>query len=111
MPASRWSKPSTNSRTRPKSSRAIPEPPTKGVGILTFSGAFCAIAHDFCESIGFDVPPLSPEVARKHLKKRLPAFITPHNPLDLTTQPIWEPDLVGLGAKTLLDDPAHRQRS
>ena len=39
------------------------------------------------------------------LKKRLPAFITPHNPLDLTTQPIWEPDLVGLGAKTLLDDP------
>ena len=26
-----------------------PEPPTKGVGILTFSGAFCAIAHDFCE--------------------------------------------------------------
>ena len=40
------------------------------------------------------------------LKKRLPAFISPHNPLDLTTQPIWEPDLVGLGAKTLLEDPA-----
>ena len=40
----------------------FPEPPTKGVGILTFSGAFCAIAHDFCESIGFDVPPLSPAI-------------------------------------------------
>jgi acyl-CoA synthetase (NDP forming) len=83
----------------------FPEPPTKGIGILTFSGAFCAIAHDFCESIGFDVPPLSPQSA-EILKKRLPAFISPHNPLDLTTQPIWEPDLVGLGAKTLLEDPA-----
>ncbi|HVG52043.1 MAG TPA: acetate--CoA ligase family protein, partial [Xanthobacteraceae bacterium] len=82
----------------------FPEPPTKGVGILTFSGAFCAIAHDFCESIGFDVPELSKE-GQAALQKRLPAFITPHNPLDLTTQPIWEPDLVGLGAKTLLDDP------
>jgi acyl-CoA synthetase (NDP forming) len=82
----------------------FPEPPTKGVGILTFSGAFCAIAHDFCESIGFDVPEMSKE-GQAALQKRLPAFITPHNPLDLTTQPIWEPDLVGLGAKVLLDDP------
>lgn len=82
----------------------FPEPPTKGVGILTFSGAFCAIAHDFCESIGFDVPEMSKEGAEV-LKKRLPGFVTPHNPLDLTTQPIWEPDLVGLGTKVLLDDP------
>jgi acetate---CoA ligase (ADP-forming) len=81
-----------------------PEPPTKGVGILTFSGAFCAIAHDFCEAIGFDVPEMSKEGAEA-LKKRLPGFVTPHNPLDLTTQPIWEPDLVGLGTKVLLDDP------
>ncbi len=83
----------------------FPNPPTKGPGILTFSGAFCAIAHDFCESIGFDVPPLSPPTEAT-LKKRLPGFITPNNPLDLTTQPIWEPDLVGYGAKALLDDPA-----
>lgn len=82
-----------------------PSPPTKGPGILTFSGAFCAIAHDFCEAIGFDVPPLSPQ-SEATLKKRLPGFITPHNPLDLTTQPIWEPDLVGYSAKALLDDPA-----
>jgi acetate---CoA ligase (ADP-forming) len=26
----------------------FPVPPSKGPGILTFSGAFCAIAHDFC---------------------------------------------------------------
>jgi len=81
-----------------------PEPPTRGPGILTFSGAFCAIAHDFCESIGFDVPPLSKETEDK-LKTRLPSFVSPKNPLDLTTQPIWEPDLVGFGTKALFDDP------
>ncbi|HEY4775075.1 MAG TPA: acetate--CoA ligase family protein [Xanthobacteraceae bacterium] len=83
----------------------FPVPPTRGPGILTFSGAFCAIAHDFCESIGLDVPALSPD-SEAALRKRLPPFVTPRNPLDLTTQPIWEPDLVGVGAKTLLDDPA-----
>ena len=38
----------------------FPDPPRKGPGILTFSGAFCAIAHDFCDDLGLDVPPLSP---------------------------------------------------
>jgi len=83
----------------------FPVPPTKGPGILTFSGAFCAIAHDFCESIGFYVPPLSPKSVET-MRKHLPSFVHPNNPLDLTTQPIWQPELVGLGAKTLLDDPA-----
>jgi acyl-CoA synthetase (NDP forming) len=81
-----------------------PEPPTKGPGILTFSGAFCAIAHDFSETIGLDVPKLSP-ATEEALKKRLPSFVSPKNPLDLTTQPIWEPDLVGYGTKALFDDP------
>jgi len=81
-----------------------PEPPTKGVGVLTFSGAFCAIAHDFAETIGLEVPPLS-KATEEALKKRLPAFVSPKNPLDLTTQPIWEPDLVGYGTKALFDDP------
>src|SRR5262249_26782428 len=82
-----------------------PVPPSKGPGILTFSGAFCAIAHDFCESIGFDVPPLSPQSIAT-MRQHLPSFVHPNNPLDLTTQPIWQPELVGIGAKTLLDDPA-----
>ena len=82
----------------------FPVPPSKGPGILTFSGAFCAIAHDFCESIGFDVPPLSPQSVAT-MRQHLPAFVHPNNPLDLTTQPIWQPELVGIGAKTLLDDP------
>jgi acyl-CoA synthetase (NDP forming) len=83
----------------------FPVPPSKGPGILTFSGAFCAIAHDFCESIGFDVPLLSPQSVET-MSKHLPSFVLPSNPLDLTTQPIWQPELVGIGAKTLLEDPA-----
>src|SRR3989304_4358627 len=64
----------------------FPVPPTRGPGILTFSGAFCAIAHDFCESIGLDVPALSPD-SEAALRKRLPPFVTPRNPLHPTPPP------------------------
>ena len=33
-----------------------PIPPTAGPGILTFSGALCAIAQDYCETLGLDLP-------------------------------------------------------
>jgi acetate---CoA ligase (ADP-forming) len=83
----------------------FPKPSTGGLGILTFSGAFCGIAHDFCEDIGVRVPPLSPDIAA-YLKPIVPSFIPPKNPLDLGTQPIWQPELVQIGAAALLRDPA-----
>ncbi len=83
----------------------FPKAPTKGAGVVTFSGAFCAISHDFCEEIGLDLPPLSPD-SEKILRAALPVFATPRNPLDLTTAPVWQPDLMRTGTKTLLDDPA-----
>jgi acyl-CoA synthetase (NDP forming) len=82
-----------------------PTPPTAGIGIVTFSGAFCGIVYDFCEDVGLEVPPLSAE-AEATLTPLLPSFAPPRNPLDLTTQPIWQPELIGTGAKALLDDPA-----
>jgi acetate---CoA ligase (ADP-forming) len=82
----------------------FPRPPSKGPGILTFSGAFCAIAHDFCDDLGLDVPPLSP-TTEALLKSQLPAFAQPSNPLDLTTQPVFEPDLMRTGPQALLNDP------
>lgn len=82
----------------------FPQAPTKGTGIVTFSGAFCAIAHDFCDEIGLDLPPLSAD-SEATLRAALPAFTTPRNPLDLTTQPVWQPDLMRIGPKALLDDP------
>ncbi len=80
--------------------------PSKGdLGVLTFSGAFCGIAHDFCEDIGVHVPPLSAETLN-HLAPLLPAFLPPKNPLDLGTQTIQQPDLLQTCAEALLRDPA-----
>jgi acetate---CoA ligase (ADP-forming) len=82
----------------------FPQPPSKGPAVLTFSGAFCAIAHDFCDDLGIDVPPLSP-ATEALLKSLLPAFAQPSNPLDLTTQPVFDPDLMRTGPLALLNDP------
>ncbi|MDB5569442.1 MAG: acyl-CoA synthetase forming [Hyphomicrobiales bacterium] len=82
-----------------------PAAPTKGPGFVTFSGAFCAIAHDFLEELGLEAPPMSPHIAEE-MRKHLPSFATPRNPLDLTTAPVWQPDLMRLGPKAILDDPA-----
>ena len=68
----------------------FPKPSKGGLGILTFSGAFCGIAYDFCDDIGVDVPPLSPET-KNFLMPLLPEFLPPKNPLDLGTQTIWQP--------------------
>jgi acyl-CoA synthetase (NDP forming) len=82
-----------------------PRPKRGGLGVVTFSGAFCGIAHDLCEDIGVPVPPLSPEI-EAHLKPLVPSFIPPKNPLDLGTQPLWQPDIVEAGVAALLKDPA-----
>jgi len=82
-----------------------PTPPTKGLAVVTFSGAFCAIAHDFAGDLGIEIPQLSPET-EAHLKPLVPSFIPPKNPLDLGTQPIWQPELMEIGPKALLGDPA-----
>src|ERR1700678_3201236 len=80
--------------------------PSKGeLGILTFSGAFCGIAHDFCEDIGVRLPPLSRETLDQ-LTPILPAFLPPKNPLDLGTQTIQQPELLQTCVDALLLDPA-----
>ena len=81
-----------------------PEPSKGALGVLTFSGAFCGIAHDMSDDLGIEIPPLTAETEAA-LKPQVPAFIPPRNPLDLGTQPIWQPELVYIGAKALLHDP------
>ncbi|QBX36664.1 CoA-binding protein [Brevundimonas sp. S30B] len=80
-------------------------PPSGGVGIVTTSGAFCGIALDYCDTMGLDVPRLAPATL-EGLAAILPAYAQPSNPLDLTTQPQREPDLLGRGLQAVLDDPA-----
>ena len=83
----------------------FPKPSRGDLGILTFSGAFCGIAHDFCEDIGVRLPPLSPETDA-YLATILPAFLPPKNPLDLGTQTIQQPELLRMCVEALLGDPA-----
>ncbi len=82
-----------------------PVPPTAGAGVLTFSGALCAIAQDYCETLGLDLPPMS-RAQKDKLRPNMEAFNPPENPLDQGTITAWKPDLVRLGAEALMADPA-----
>ena len=81
------------------------EPPTQGIGIVTNSGAFRGIAFDVCETAGIGVPKLSVEVSAQ-LREMLPSFVPAENPLDLATQLMREPALLGATAEVMLRDPA-----
>lgn len=80
-----------------------PEAPTKGVGVVTNSGALRGITFDYCETVGLEVPALEPDTVQK-MAVRLPAYAVAQNPIDITVQGIVEPDLIGIGARALLDD-------
>lgn len=81
------------------------QPKPGGVGIVTTSGAFCGIALDYCDTMGLDVPRLAPETLSQ-LNAMLPSYAQASNPLDLTTQPQREPELLGKGLQAVLDDPS-----
>ena len=82
-----------------------PVAPTRGPSVLTFSGGFCAIAHDYFDDLGLEMPPLTQETVAD-LTPKLPAYIPPRNPLDLGTQAIWQPELTGIGTAALTNDAA-----
>lgn len=54
-----------------------------GLGIITFSGGLCGLYADLCAKYGIDLPPLSDRSVAA-LKKLLPDFAQPDNPLDVT---------------------------
>lgn len=82
-----------------------PTPPKGGLGVITNSGAFRGIAFDLCDELGIALPPLSP-TTQTALRRVLPPFAHPTNPLDVTAQTAFQQDIVGLGVKPLIDDPA-----
>ncbi len=80
-----------------------PAVPRGGAAVLTESGAFKALTLDQCEEIGLPLPALSPETADK-LRKALPPFIPPGNPLDITAQALADPDLYRRTLPPILED-------
>jgi acetate---CoA ligase (ADP-forming) len=82
-----------------------PTPPRGGLGVITNSGAFRGIAFDLCDELGLALPTLAP-ATQAALRRVLPPFAHPSNPLDVTAQTAFQQDIVGLGVKPLIDDPA-----
>ncbi|MBR0687773.1 acetate--CoA ligase family protein [Bradyrhizobium manausense] len=77
--------------------------PFGGVAILGESGAYKAIALDYCETLGVVLPQPEGEAAAR-LNAVAPGFIVASNPLDLTAQALVNP---GLYTRALQDLMAH----
>ena len=71
-----------------------PDPPAKGPGILTASGAYVGLTNDFAEEIGLELPELDPATLKK-VGEVLPAYGNYGNPLDVTAG--FAPGSVGGG--------------
>lgn len=82
----------------------FPEPVLGEIGLLTHSGAVCAIASDHFEDYGLVMSTLSSSVEDK-LKEILPSYLPSRNPLDLGIEASKEPFLVGKGLELLSSEP------
>jgi acyl-CoA synthetase (NDP forming) len=80
-----------------------PSLPFGGAAVLTESGAFKALTLDFCDLLGLPLPALGDSTAAA-LRKVLPDFIPPTNPLDVTAQALVDPDLYARTLPLILKD-------
>jgi len=78
--------------------------PFGGVAILGESGAYKALALDYCESIGVALPQPEGEAAAA-LNAIAPGLILASNPLDLTAQGLVDPSLYGRALEGLVANP------
>jgi acyl-CoA synthetase (NDP forming) len=78
-------------------------PKTSGAAMLTESGAFKALTLDLAEQVGLALPALS-DTDSPALRAALPPFVPVSNPVDLTAQPLVDPELYGRAIAALLED-------
>jgi acyl-CoA synthetase (NDP forming) len=69
-------------------------PKGKRIVVLSNSGASCVMAADAAEEMGLLLPGFSPDL-QGNLKKTLPPFATPANPLDVTGAVLTDSGLFG----------------
>lgn len=81
----------------------FPVPPTKGLAMVTDSGAIKGMTLDYCETLGLDLPLLSSSLSAE-IQKVLPEFVGASNPLDLTAQAITHPDMYARTISPMLAD-------
>jgi acetate---CoA ligase (ADP-forming) len=82
----------------------FPNPPAKGIGIMTDSGAFRGLSLDQAEVLDCDLPEFT-SATIDALTLRLPAFAEITNPLDITAQGLKDVDLYGDSTRAVLEDP------
>jgi len=76
----------------------------EGIAIVSVSGGACEIFADRASLGTLPIPPLSP-AATEELRAALPAFGTPHNPLDITGGAVLQPELFEQGLRILGSQP------
>ena len=81
----------------------FPSPPSKGLAMVTDSGAIKGLTLDTCEALGLELPPLPADLAAT-IQAELPDFVAASNPLDLTAQAITHPEMYARTIKPLLAD-------
>ena len=78
----------------------FPKPSGGEIGLLTHSGAVCAISSDLFEDNNLVMSILSKDVENE-LSKVLPSYLPSRNPLDLGVETVKAPGLIGIGLELL----------
>lgn len=78
-------------------------PVERGPAILCESGAFKALSLDIAEAVGLDLPVLD-ETNSPGLRAAMPDFVAVSNPVDLTAQPLVDPDIYRRALAALIED-------
>ncbi|WP_074955314.1 acetate--CoA ligase family protein [Alicyclobacillus macrosporangiidus] len=81
-----------------------PPLPGRRVGVVTPSGGACDILSDRAEDEGMELPDFSVDTVAR-LKDILPAFSTPHNPLDVTGYVVVDQTLLQRALEIVAEDP------
>ncbi len=78
---------------------------TSGVAAAFQSGGACTLFADAAASRGLELPELA-AATKAALRRALPPFASPNNPLDVTGQAAVETDMFGAALEALASDPA-----
>ena len=81
---------------------ALPGP---RMGVVTGSGAMCALVADKADAAGLELPSPSPDTVQGLHDAGLPVFSTVNNPMDTTGYVSIDPTILTKAAQCFIDDP------
>lgn len=81
---------------------ALPGP---RMGVVTGSGAMCALIADKAETVGLELPEPSPQTVEALRAAGLPTFCTVNNPMDVTGYMTVDPTIMTSAQQCFIDDP------